>query len=79
MIKRKETPKPAVFLLSIEERRETHEGCPFCLGRRLVRGVYNGKVVARPCEYYGLGGRARPKGEHYEAIRAWPEGVGGSW
>jgi hypothetical protein len=79
MIKRTEAPKSAVFLLSIEERKETHAGCPFCNGRRLVRGVYNGRVVARPCEYYGLGGRARERGGSYQTVRAWPEGAGGAW
>lgn len=76
MIKRERQGIPAVFLLSIEERRETHAGCPMCGGRRVVATVINGAVRARDCEWYGCGGRAREHGGFWHAVKGWPSMAG---
>ena len=63
----------------LEERRETHAGCPMCGGRRQVVTVINGRLALRPCEWFGCGGRAHEHAGFWRPVKGWPAVAGGEW
>jgi len=78
MIRRTRETMPAVYLVGIEERRESHAGCPLCGGRKQVATVINGVVCARACQFYGCGGRAMQPSRFWCAFKARSVAAGGT-